>query len=360
MNKRGFIRLVEVLLSVVIIMGFLSFISDQTYTPTFDLRQNPTYKASDILDLLYSSGVLEAYLEEFDLKSLDSHVTYLLPVRTLHKIEVTMSTKATLTDTSSSDRIDEFGFTYNFPETVDKNSIFVASETELVDRNVLWEWYRIPFSLENNRTGNILSTNITITNVEIIVPSDKEVLNDSFSFFMNNEETILEVDNLIGNGAGWNNVTANITVNIPFLKAGSSAKGNLYYATNVSVFNNTQRKRITTLPNKQPQDYIKTLKLEREETKRADVLFSTRINASDSREFFLIYSLNTKRSNSYNSSINSINTTQITTVLSENNIKGGTFPLHTNLPLTNVYSSDVVVPINDEVARVKLYVWFIN
>lgn len=360
MNKRGFVRMIEVLLSVVAIMAFLTFMSEKTYTPTFELRQNPTYKANDILDLLYNSGILEEYLQEYDLKSLDSYITYLLPVRTSHKLEIEMTAQATLEETSGTQRTDEFGFTYNFPEVVDKNSIFVSSETELMDRNVIWPWYKIPLSFENNRTTNILQANISLENVELVAPQGKTISNDSFAFFFGNDETVLEVNQIVNVTEGWYNLTANITVNIPFLKSGSSKKGRLFYATSETTFNNTKRGRIKNLPNKLPQDYIKTLKLQRAESTRGDVLFRTTLNASSTKNVFLTYSLNTKRTNSYNTSISQINSTDVTMTLIENNVKEGYFPLYTTLPLTNVYSSSTMVPISEDVARVKLYVWFIN
>ncbi len=361
MNKKAFIRTMEVLLSTVIIITLLRFMSERAYTPTFELRPNPTYKANDILDLLYDSSVLEEYLKEYDIKSLDSHATYLLPVRTTHKIEADISTKISIEDISGATREkDEFGFTYNFPKNVDKNSIFMTAESELMDKNVLWVWYVTPVSFENNLTTNMLNENITLMNTDVQVPSTYGVLNDSLSFFLNNEELDLQVDNIKNISNGWFNLSANVTVKIPFLKSGDVAHGYLFYAFNSTTFNNTFNGRIVALTNKREDTYIKTLKLKAEASTRADVLLTTTLNASKKKELFATYSINTKKLNSYNSSMTLANKTNVTISLSENTVKGGEFPLYTKLPSARVYSSTKIIPVEENIGKVRLFVWFVN
>ncbi len=355
-NKKGFIRLLEVVVASMLLLGLLNWMSEEVYTPSFELKTNPIYKGISIIDLMHNSRVLETLLENYDLQSIDSEITYLLPVRTPHKIEVTYASEFKIKELNGENLEKNYGITYNFPTSVDKNSIFLSEETKPLERNVLWNSYEIIFSIRNNRTSNLVKENITLLNIPIIIDNGNILSNDSFAFFIKNEEVPMSVDNLKSLNGKWNNVSANITFQIPFLKAGESVLSYLFYSDNTTIFNNSQN--YQELTNKKNENYVKILKLTSKKSSRGDVLFKTKLNSYEEKKILLQYSLNTKKSNTY-SNIITINNTGVRINLTENNVKEGTLPLYTSLPTTTTYSISRIIPLKQNLAEIKIYLWYI-
>ncbi len=356
-NKKGFVRLLEVIISSMLLLGLLNWMSNQVYTQNLQLKINPIYKGASIINLMHNSRILETLLENYDLKSIDAEITYLLPVRSSHKIEITYATKFKIKNLSDENKEGNFSLTYNFPLSVDKNSIFISEGVKPIERNVLWNSYEIVFSIENNRSSNLVKENITLKNLPIIL--DNNILsNESFAVFIDNKEVPLSIDNLETKNGFWNNVSANITVQIPFLESGDSALIYLFYSDNTTAFNNTERGFIQELTNKKDENYVRILKLTSKKSSRADILFKTSLNSNEEKNLLLQYSLNTKKSNTY-SNITSGNNTNINLTLAENNVKEGTFPLYASLPSTTTYSVSRIIPLKENQAEIKVYLWYI-
>ena len=153
MNNKAFIRMLEVIISSLLMIGLLTWMSNQAYEPSIKLKTNLNQRGNLLISMLHESGVLEQYLENFDLLGMDSITSYLLPVRISHKIEVTYSTSFELQELNGIASENNYSLTYNFPTSVDKNSVILSDGDELLPRNVLFNSYEIIFSFENNRSN---------------------------------------------------------------------------------------------------------------------------------------------------------------------------------------------------------------
>lgn len=347
--KKGFTRTLEAVIAIILLSGLISWATNtvSSFTQTQPLR----FEGKDIISVLQNTGSLSRLLNEYDFKSIDSEIYNYLPSSIKHKVEVEKYVTLKLTDTISANRSQVVGFTYNFPEGINKDSVNFFSETYSYDHNVLWCWYIVPITIRGS--GNDLADEpIVIENIEIA--AEYPIWNNSLLVY--HDGRVLKMENPFENSAYSGNEThrtINVTVQIDSLDAQSVDGLLLFYADNRTIWNDTQHFSDLGSPISVDSSFIQA-----QESNRGDVLANVSISSGEEKTIYLSYGIN-GGSSIYDSSLGEKNNTGMTIELEENSIKQGQAPVFDqNLPSRTEVVNRMILT-EEGLFRVRLYTWYI-
>jgi hypothetical protein len=321
--KKGFVRTLELVLVVALVFGIFIVVSSQISRITTSQKANPSRVTDSLLETM--SPYIQENVEEYDLSSVESLINYNL-------IESNIAEKTILEYNSF---LGSFStniihvVTYNFPIGVDSNSIKLHSHDRTYVRNVKWNWFRIPITIntEETRGGNIF--------VQTEVPS--ETKEDTFIFYYGDKETAMDLRDF---EASNNTAVVSFVAKIPEIKKETQAY--LYFSPDSQYVGDYSSLTVSILYNLTVGDP--------EKTSRADVIFKP-----TKPDTYMKYSLGGESISTYNNSFNSGQYTKIDGSF----LRTGKIPERTRPLPKNYFSSEKTIWIDDEKAMLKVYSWYI-
>jgi len=362
MKKKGFMKSVEAILTILFFMGIYVFLTQRVYSPAGDFERNPSRQGMVLLQSLDDSGILSQDLKSFDLRSVENKLYYLMPERFGYHSDSEYFSKITLNSTggtwddNTNSTINHFNqvlaFTYNFPEHVDKNSVQLLGQGYSFDRNVDWNWYRVPVYLITNSSS---VENWVVEIVNLSLKTSGETVNSSSFVFQAGKELFMINDTNTSFFSDDMNVTVNVS--IPFLTPNTKTLANFFYAGGATSFNsdNSGLNSNSLVSNAS----LAAVFTQAENSSRGDVQFFKPYSNNSKEEIFLSYSIGTSETNDYNTTLNSTHDNTDVSLSFNNEYRGGTPPIVKSIPGSNVYSVSRLVNMDGDYAKISLRMWYL-
>ncbi len=344
--KKGFTRTLEAIIAVLLITGILNWATSSisSFSETKPLRK----MGKEVLDVSERTGFLSRFIEDYDFSALDSFYHYLLPSSAGHKLEFEKFVNLKISEQSGNNISKTIGFTYNFPPGTKEDSINIFVGGYSYEHNVIWCWYMLPIIINvgQERTNEpILLKNINIS-------ADYPIWNNSVIVYHNGN--VLDLKNPFEEGFDGNEThrTINLTVKIDHLAANTNELLFLLYADNRTIWNNTEHYKNLGQGAEVNSNfsYIK-------KANRADVLLKIEMGGGEEKTAYMSYGINGGNAY-YTDTLKSVNNTDISIELEENEFKQGTEPIFTYSPNTDMEISNKMLFTKKGLFKISLYTWY--
>lgn len=221
LGGKGFVRTLEVVISVLIVFSLFSFLSTRVYQPSFDLEVDLTSFQSTALNGL--SDELRRDLLACDLSRVQYLLSFVKPSQASSKtvFEWLVELKGGLSNGN-------YSFVYNFPRGVDKGSVSIGTFNYDFPTSVDWNWFELPIIIQNNDVNRVNYD----AGFNVFVPV-KNVLRDSFVFYWKGEELLFDLKGFTNESNG---VGVNFSVRFPQINKFESGTAYLVFAVNNSYY----------------------------------------------------------------------------------------------------------------------------
>jgi hypothetical protein len=347
--KRGYMRSIEAILAMLLLLGLYHFLLARVYVPVDELQRDPSLLGISLLSALESQGVLIQELGRADLKSIDSKLRAWLPGRVGYALEVEYGVSIKLRELAGRIRDDStLLLVYNFPRVVDRGSIdILRAGYALAIEEPKFVWYEVPIVIRNYG-DSFVDKAIEIGNISL--KANGTLDNRTLVFFFGEKEAKLNFTWYPG--ASLKEANASLVVEIPEMRAGESVRSWLFYATNES------RWRSTYYPLEALSHDLDIKIGASRDSGRAEIVFRIdKLGPTEDVELSLRYSLATQSQKTYQS-LPAPDNTGIE-LEHENYPKEGSLPVSLLRPPADVYSIDYTTSFINT-AKLRLYLWYLG
>lgn len=222
---RAFLRGVEAAIAVMIMLLAFQFLFNLKFSYYPHETRIISNLASSVLETYHS--IFSQYILSGNLKSVDSILSQVIPPEYGYKFDIAYFIPSYVLFGSSGER--PLMTTTDFSGLVDLGSVKVLDENNKeLDSQVVWNWYRVPFTIINNEEAKNYSTQVLFTipwqdtnNDGLYEPPDHE----SFTLYLNqsvHSYTLLNVTTV--------NYTDTVSVSLyTYLDGNETMKGYFYY-----------------------------------------------------------------------------------------------------------------------------------
>lgn len=323
MNKKGFVRTLEMVLVIALIFGMYSLLYSQVFHVAKGLKVNPTRLTDSILD--QTVPYMTKDIDNYNLGGVEAIISSNLVENNIFERTV-LKYSTYIAEVSPKG---EYVFSYNFPDYTDPNSITVYGD-ESYDRNVVWSWYRIPMIISSTQT--LRDTNIRLE-LDIPMSIDRETL----IFYYNEEEMDMYPEEVI---EYEDSTHVKVITRISELKEGD-IEAYLYFSE--GSYYSKQYKTLFGA------NVMNITYFDIESAPRADIFF---IPATT--QVYLSYSMGGEEPNTYNTTI-----TQAAYLNVISSFKKGIVPQKMRTVPRDYTVSERTVWFNDKSCTIRVYAWSI-
>jgi len=339
--SKGFIKTPEAIIAALLVFAGLYFISERVYAPILTLEQDASIFGDSLLDVLESE--LQRSVAVCDLRRVQYLFHTLRPPTMESKILIEQVGEVDL-NTNESFASKVLTFSYNFPDYVDKNSVYIYSQTEEFLTNVDWVWFATPLIVFNDQAEKVsfeaLFKNVTLTK--------QNVINTSIMFFWNNS---LVPTNISGFDDQGNYATVNVNARIPFLEAGESGTAYVLFAVN-----NTTYTQIYENFTGSASGFNYTVMGTIEQT-RGDIRFRA-LNITQTQRLYVSYSLGTVSNTPYFPITEEPNNTNVNFTIYRDKRKPCTSVSFERSPLARFYAIRKSLYDDHQSSIIELELWY--
>lgn len=350
MRKKGFIKSVEAVIIVVMIMSIYLILTEPVYKPVQQFKRDLGKISESFIQMLSNIGLLKRDLTSFDILDINAKAEIILPERHGYQITLKYGTSLNIFNNEAFNKTERIlHFAYNFPKYVDKNSACVYSKEYWVDTFVNWTWHEIEITIQNNESS--LKNDLRIP-INLTLTANEDVSNSTLVFF--EDEDVLDYSIQDWNMTNPKAVNASLIFEVPQITEKGSKKIFLFYSTS-SPFNASEYQKSMS----ESSQGVITRASNPQESSRGDVYFRLPlILPNENKTFHLSYQIGSLFPSTYNTSMAAYNNTGFLFDLDENFVKEGTAPFTASLPLEyNTFKKTYYTGTLD--SQIILHLWSI-
>ncbi len=272
-------------------MSFYNSFSQNINKPSYTLKADPYYQAASSYSILEKQDLVKPLLEEYSLKELENYLTLTQSPNTGIKISAEYYERIRIKNNNNQEINRVIRILLNSPKIINKDSIIVYDNKEILRTNTINNWYQTIISVTNNNTTPIINESLRLTNIPLRVSETQDLNETSMQAYYENKKTLMEINNIDYNKQYYD-ANSSFEILIPHMDAYTSKKIILLYAGNETV----TKEDYTILNNPIILPHSSSLP---EKSGKTELLINTSMKPYEEKELTISYGINTNTKQEY-------------------------------------------------------------
>lgn len=287
MNNKAFIRSIEVILAILLFMGFYT-LSTEDLTPNFP-ESNPSTSIIELFTCLEQTSVLNQLINTYSMNEILSNLKHLLPSNKGYNIELNYFEPLNVKNYNNEEVNFNISFIRTFPQAVNLQSVKVYDEEKsLLPVQVINNFYEKEVTIQADQT--VYNDTITLSNIRLQASEDEAINTTSLRAYVNNERVNLTLNSIDYNTEPYDANTS-ITLLIPYANKGDVLNTFIFFAVNESE--------TLAYPDYETGLTMPYTESRTKQSKTSEVRFTITLSPNEENNAMLYYELNTDVSRTF-------------------------------------------------------------